>query len=187
MVAPWSWDNIKMLIFPYLGFARLAWVLLDQRVPSFSKYLIAFILFFSGFVAIEVTLSPPMQRGLTIYQVKNIAEMAGALKDLPKEAVIASATNHNHGLTYFGRIRAVGYDGHLWSHGVDFQRRMDLLNQLMKPQAGADLTRLAHELGATHVIWGQDERDIFQIEPAWPATFKNVSRVASIKVFEVPK
>jgi hypothetical protein len=185
MIAPWSWDNIKVLIFPYLGFARLAWVSLDQRIPGFAKYIVAFILFFSGFLAIELSLAPPTQKGLAVYNLRDLANMEGALKDVPKNAVFASGTTHNHSLTNFGRVRAVGYEGHLWSHGVIYQPRIDLLNRLMKATPETNITQVAHDLGVTHIVWGPEEKSQFQNEPVWPSTFKNVSRVEAVQIFEV--
>jgi hypothetical protein len=187
MIAPWAWDNIKVLIFPYLGFARLAWVVLDKQIPGFAKYAVAFVLFFSGFLAIELSLAPPVKKGLAIYTVRDLASMEGALKDVPRDAVFAAATGHTHALTYFGRLRGVGYEGHLWSHGIDYRRRMDLLNELMKAKPETNIAQVAHDLGVTHIVWGPDEIAAFQTEPAWPDTFRNVSRIGAIKILEVPK
>ena len=187
MLAPWAWDNIKILIFPYLGFARLAWVVLDPVIPGFAKYITAFILFFSGFLAIELSLAPPVNRGLAIYTTPVLGNYAAALIEVPKGAVFAAAPTHDHPLTYFGRLRAVGYEGHLWSHGIDYKNKMDLLKTLMGPTADSDIAGRARSLGVTHIIWGAPETAFFTTEPVWPANFKNVSRVPSVEIYEVPK
>lgn len=187
IVAPWEWDNIKILIFPYLGFARLAWVAIDPELPDFSKYLVAFVLFFAGFLAVELSLAPPVARGIAIYQDVQLAEMQGALEKVPLDAVFAAAPTHDHTLTYFGRTRAVGYAGHLWSHGIDYNAKLVQLDSLMRAKPETDLTKAAHDLGVTHVVWGPTEKAFFSTEPSWPATFKNVSRVPGVEIFEVPK
>jgi hypothetical protein len=187
MLAPWAWDNIKVLIFPYLGFARLAWVVLDPVLPVFTKYVVAFTLFFSGFMAVELSLAPPLSRGVTIYNMPAIGSFAAALSEVPKEAVFAAAPTHDHALTYFGRIRAVGYEGHLWSHGIDYRKKMDQLNQLMRAGPATDIAARARDLGVTHIVWGPAETAFFTTEPLWPPNFKNVSRAIGIAIYEVPK
>jgi hypothetical protein len=187
MLAPWAWDNIKILIFPYLGFSRLAWVVLDPVFPGFSKYIAAFILFFSGFLAVELSLAPPVNRGQIIYTTPVLGLFEGALAEVPRNAVFAAAPTHDHPLTYFGRLRAVGYEGHLWSHGIEYKNKMDQLTALMRAQPGSDVAALAHQLGVTHVVWGPAETGFYTTEPTWPVTFRNVSRVTDVKIYEVPK
>ena len=188
MLATWSWDNIKLLIFPYLGFARLAWVVLDPLLPEFAKYGVAFVLFLSGFVAIDRSYAPPTQRGLAIYETADLGQMEGALTEVPLDAVFAAAPTHNHALTYFGRVRAIGYEGHLWSHGIDYKARMAKFDSLMRGAwNGSDPAILARELKITHVVWGAAEDTFYKTKPDWPATFKNVSRVPGLAILEVPK
>ncbi len=188
MLAPWSWDNIKILIFPYLGFARLAWVVLDPILPDSVKFVTAFILFLSGFLAVNLSLAPPSVRGLAIYQTAQIGALEGALAEVPRGAVFAAAPTHDHPLTYFGRVRAVGYEGHLWSHGIAYKERSDKFDAFMRGRwVNQDPTDIARGLGITHIVWGTTENLFYQTEPFWPKSFKNVSRVPSLHVYEVPK
>ena len=185
MIAPWSWDNIKVLIFPYLGFARLAYVVLDPLLPQGTKSITALALFFSGFLAVELSLAPPVQRGQVIYMAADLASMRGALSEVPQDSVFAAAPTHDHVLTYFGRLRAFGYEGHLWSHGVSYQNEKALLDLLMRGQG--DAKAVAHRLGVTHILWGPAETLLYKTEPNFPATFKNVSRVTGYSIYEVPR
>lgn len=188
MLATWSWDNIKLLIFPYLGFARLAWVVLDPVLPDLAKYAVASVLFFSGFVAIDRSLAPPSLRGLPVYEVADLGAMEGALTEVPRDAVFAAAPTHNHALTYFGRVRAVGYEGHLWSHGIDYKAALEKFNAFMRGQwNGQDPATVARALHVTHIVWGPAETVFYQTQPTWPVTFRNVSRVPGLAIYEVPK
>ena len=183
MLAPWAWDNIKVLIFPYLGLCHLAWQVLDPQLGRLPRSVFAILLFTSGAAAVLISLGPPSVKGLTIYREEDLARAEGAMLDVPKDAIFASATTHEHPLTYEGRLRAVGYEGHLWSHGIDYFGKMDLLKKLMA--GGGDSVKLARDLGVTHIFWGPAETTQFGVEPQWPSSFRNVSRVAGVSVYEI--
>lgn len=188
MLAPWEWDNIKLLVWPYLGFARLLWVVLEPRMGSaigfIERPLVAMTLFLSGFVAISWTLQSPPGRAVSIYSVGELANADGALSGVPVNAVFAAAPSHNHVLSYFGRLRAVGYAGHLWSHGLDASAAQDRLDHLMK--GDANFVELAHELGVTHIFWGPEERAQYgQAQPTWATLLPNISRVPDYAIYAV--
>ena len=192
ILAPWEWDNIKLLIWPYLGFARLLWVVVDPHLGKilgeFERPLIAFPLFLTGVLALSHTLRTPLGRAVPIYPFGEVASAEGALQSVPMNAVFASAGVYNHPLTFFGRLRAVGYDGHLWSHGINSRATADKLERVMKGDPEA--VRLAREIGVTHIFWGPEERRRFanadSLEgPAWIGVLKNVSRVPEYGIYEV--
>lgn len=183
MLAPWAWDNIKVLIFPYLGFCHLAWRVLDPLFTRIPRSIFAIVLFASGATAVLLSVGNPSTRGLMIYRGEDLARSQGAVTEVPVNAIFASGTSHDHPLTFMGRLRAVGYEGHLWSHGIDYAAKMQLLKNLMS--GGSESLKTAHELGVTHVYWGPLETTQFGVEPQWPSSFRNVSRVPGISVYEV--
>jgi hypothetical protein len=48
-----------------------------------------------------------------------------------------------------------GYEGHLWSHGLDYKERLELLNKLMNGEG--DWRGTARKLGASYIYWGELE------------------------------
>lgn len=191
MLAPWDWDNIKLLIWPYLGFARLLYLVFEPRLGrflgDFEKIVCAVILFLSGTVVVSESLSQPPMKAPTIYSFSELAMTAGALKHVPHSAVFAANPSFNHPLTYFGRLRAVGYDGHLWSHGINGNEAVRKLNQLLNGALGGnEVVQLARELGVTHIFWGPEERRRFDVQEApWAGQLRNVSTVPDYQIFEV--
>ena len=189
MLAPWDWDNIKILIWPYLGFARLAAVVLEPRLGSilgvFERPAIAALLFSTGFAAVSESLAPPTVRGVSIYSMAELNATAGAIRNVPMSAVFLAAPTHNHPLTNFGRLRAVGYKGHLWSHGVASDGVEDILEKIMAGEMAA--VPLAISAGATHLFWGPTERATYGAEPRrpWMDKLVNVSRVKDYEVYDL--
>jgi len=45
-----------------------------------------------------------------------------------------------------------GYEGHLWSHGLDYQARLAKLNDMMNGEPGWQ--QKATELGVAFIFWG---------------------------------
>lgn len=187
MLAPWAWDNVKVLIWPYLGLARLAWVVLEDYLGTFSRIALAVLLFFTGVVSLSESIQMPSKRSTEIYRIEELARVEGALADVTSSAVFVAAPQHHHPLTYFGRIRVMGYEGHLWSHGVDSAQIQLVKSQqsdLMKGQG--DWRALMKSLGATHIFWGPAERAEYgEGHREWMLHLRNVSRVPGYEVYSV--
>jgi hypothetical protein len=187
ILAPWDWDNIKLLIWPFLGFARLAWITIEPRLAGgtfgdLQRGAIACALFVAGFVSIVQSLPPT--KPTVLYTVGELASVEGALDSIPKEAVFAAAPIHNHPLSYFGRMRAVGYQGHLWSHGIKAEKETLELAHLVG--GFPDWQQAAQDLKITHIFWGPEERAIFgATRRPWMDSLTNVSRVKDFEIYDV--
>jgi hypothetical protein len=187
MLAPWAWDNVKVLIWPYLGFSRIAWIsterLLSSLLGRFLRLFLALFLFFSGYYAVKYSLLNE-RRGVKIYSASDLALTEGALAQVPLNSVFAASPTHNHSLSWFGRLRVVGYEGHLHSHGIDYRSTLAKHERIMRgdPQWLA----LCRELGVTHIFWGQEERSRYGDGPRpWMDALPNVSRVPSTAIFYI--
>jgi hypothetical protein len=184
MLAPWDWDNIKILIWPYLGLVRVAYIVLDGRLGVIGRTVAVVTLFFSGFVSLLWSVQKPVERSAAIYQVAELAGAEGALRSVPMQAVFAAAPSHNHMLSYFGRQRAIGYHGHLWSHGVKFEGLAEKVTAIY--QGDPRWQELANELGITHIYWGPHERSQYgEGERPWMKVLPNVSGVADHQIYQI--
>lgn len=187
MLAPWAWDNIKLLIFPYLMLAQLAYETIDWKLPRFSRYPIAFLLFGSGFSAIALSLGTPSVKGLAIYQDRDLNFAAGALQAAPeKDAVFLAAATHEHPLTYFGRFRVMGYEGHLWSHGIESAGVRTKAEAIFS--GSPDWLKHARDLGVDYIYWGVPEKAKYGERPhrPWMTELVNVSRVPEVALYRLP-
>lgn len=184
MLAPWDWDNIKVLIWPYLGLARLAFVVIDRRLGDVTRPVVAFVLLLTGFMGVSQSMRSPAIRGVKIFPVSELANAEGALATVPLSAVFAAAPTHDHPLAYFGRVRVLGYEGHLWSHGIDSAGVSSKQDKLMAGEG--EWLSLARELGVTHIYWGPAERAKYgEAQKPWMEVLPNVSRVPGYRVYAV--
>lgn len=182
IVAPWDWDNIKVLIWPYLLMAG-GWATLNAQLKPGVQVLLAAVLGYSGLTAVLPTLVSTA--GATaIYQQGELAKVRAALSKVPHGAVFLAATSHNHALTFFGRERAIGYEGHLWSHGIPAQDQVAKLKRIFNDDPA--WRELARELRVTHIYWGNEERTSFGHQArSWQLPENNVSSVEDIAIYEI--
>jgi hypothetical protein len=193
MLAPWDWDNIKVLIWPWIGLLGVAWQCLpgpeeeaQWRLPvrvaaGTASALVLGILALSGTVSVVSSLSP-QEDAVTVYQARELWDMEGALKNVPSDAVFIAAPSYNHPLTYWGRVRVLGYEGHTWSHGIDSSAVSALQARLYA--GDPEWQQIATELGATHIVFGPHERQQYgETAPLWRRQLSNLSPVAEVELY----
>jgi hypothetical protein len=175
--APWEWDNTKLMLWSYLVLLPPLWEVLLARFPEWGRALSCFLLFFSGAVSLfgglfgglvtnseddRVSSGQP-----TIgYSVAARAELDGArwaTRNLPSTDRFIGYPYYNHPLLLSGRLMVMGYEGHLWSHGIDFEARKEAVERVLKGEPGWRET--AARLGARWLFWGEQERAHYPDSP----------------------
>ena len=154
-MAPWGWDNIKLLMWAYFIVLPLLWTYLVAEWPLIARAVACIALFGSGFV----TLIGGLAAGRPGYGFANRGEVDGvgeAVKKLPVEARFAAYPTYNHPLLLQGRKLVLGYPGHLWTEGFDYGEAERELRQLM--QGANDWHEMARLLRVRFVFWGRAEK-----------------------------
>jgi hypothetical protein len=159
-LAPWTWDNIKVLVYWSLAsapFVAAALAYLFTRRPVVVRGLAAALLIgltFSGALDVTRALSPV--ENVEVFGQTEL-EVAALLREkTPPRALILHAPIHNSVVALSGRRSVMGYPGHLWTHGIDYaQRELDVKTIY---QGGAQMTEPLSRLGVDYVIVGPAER-----------------------------
>lgn len=165
MFAVWPWDNTKIFLWAYLLVVPLIWVRLLVPRAFLVRATICLALFVPGAVTLWNGL-PPTKAGLTIVSMSKLASVEHRLRHLPSEARFAAAPTFNHPLSLTGRKVVMGYDGHLYSHGIDYFEGRSALERLM--MGDPEWEKLADRLGADFVFWGPLEEQRYRASTkAW--------------------
>ncbi|MGH8101521.1 MAG: hypothetical protein ACREIW_09495 [Chthoniobacterales bacterium] len=152
-LAPWGWDNMKVLIWAYFIVLPFLWRDLVAKWPVTAHIAVCVALFGSGFVSLV--------GGLAVggYGFANRAELdlvSDAVRSLPVEARFAAFPTYNHPLLLDGRRLVMGYPGHLWTQGfADYGQTQDQLRQLM--QGSPRWQEIARRFGVRYIFWGREE------------------------------
>ena len=178
MVAPWDWDNIKVLIWPYLGALSLLWQTMRRHARPRLRVASFFALGFSGMLALIVS----MHNSILVYQKADLGNSAAALKGIQPNSVFVAGLQHNHPLSYFGFSRISGYPGHLWSHAIQADPVIEQVQAFMRGDDGA--ANNLKSWGATHVYWGPQERlDFGAVDWSSRSSVILVSSIAGIEIY----
>lgn len=161
-MAPWPWDNIKILLWAYL----LLIARFQKNFPRFQS--LAILLFIPGIFQLWGSL-PSRQNASAASAPAYFLDCENPAYGV-NEAVLASP-DFDHPLLFSGSLMTFGYEGHLWSHGYDLARRKALIDQLMQEGTSLeDWQVAAKDLGAKWLYWGQNEE--FSGNP--PEALKNL-------------
>lgn len=123
--APWPWDNMKLMIWSWIVLAPYLWSLVLSRLELAARTALCFALFFSGAVSLAGGLDA--RHGYAIGQRSEVDAWRTATAEISPESRFACVPDYNHPLILLGRRVACGYEGHLWSHGLDFREKLSLL------------------------------------------------------------
>jgi hypothetical protein len=159
-LAPWTWDNIKVLVYwslasaPFVA-AALAY-LFTRRLIIFRALAAALLigLTFSGALDVTRALSPA--ENLKVFGQAEL-EVAALLREkTPPRALILHAPIHDSVVALSGRQSAMGYPGHLWTHGLDYApRELDVKTIY---GGGPQMIEAISRLGVNYIIVGPAER-----------------------------
>lgn len=131
-LAPWEWDNMKLMIWSWLVIAPYLWTKLLAPLHVAGRSALCFALFFSGAVSLVGGLDS--RQGYTIAKRSELDAWQAAVADIPpteRFACVSNDNSYNHPLILLGRKVACGYPGHLWSHGLKYSDKLDLLKSAL--------------------------------------------------------
>jgi hypothetical protein len=156
-LAPWAWDNTKVMIWCHLAMLPALYVLVLARLPAAMRAVALLLLFASG---VQVTLWASLGRlpRLDVLDRSEHAAVCEALARVPTTR-IATMQTFNHPVALCGRPIVAGYSGHLWSHGLAPAQVERRLTQLLSGAPGWQ--EHARALHASHVFWGRREASAF--------------------------
>ncbi|HEY5838981.1 MAG TPA: hypothetical protein VIT19_08100, partial [Pyrinomonadaceae bacterium] len=183
-LAPWVWDNIKMIFYWWIVSAPIVALLLarlweqnvGRRVLAASLFV---ILTLAGGLDIF-----PLLTGQGEYQEfdRNGVEFAESVKETtPPTATILHAPIHNTPIFLTGRRSIMGYPGHIWTHGLDFGPRENEIKQIYA--GGMDADALLAKYRVDYVVIGPHEESVVKPNVAFFERYQLVVRIPPTEKF----
>ncbi len=185
-MAPWIWDNIKVLYYWWLASAPLVALLLAKLWQQSSiRKVIAVLLF------VCVTLAGALDvLGIAFRSVRyGIFDAAGVrFAERVKErtaprSLIIHAPVHNTPIFLTGRRSLMGYPGHIWTHGLEFVQRE---SEIKRIYLGApDALPLLDKYGADYAVIGPLERIVSPPNEQFFSRFEKVEQVGDYSLYKI--
>ncbi|MGB9474997.1 MAG: hypothetical protein WCE87_08000 [Candidatus Udaeobacter sp.] len=171
--APWDWDNLKLMVWGYFLILPFLWSDLLARWAFPERAVTCIVLFASGFVTLlgGLTAGHP---GFGLIDRARLDAIGAAVQPLPVEARFATWPTYNHPLLLQGRKVVLGYPGHLWTQGFDYNDANNKLTALMR--GAPNWREAAKSLGVRYIFWGRDETANYQgSSRPWETTAQRVA------------
>jgi hypothetical protein len=185
-MAPWIWDNIKVLFYWWVASAPLVAILLARlwrKGPALK--VLALILFgcitFAG--ALDVAAIVLRSNQYQVFDSNGIgfAELVKA-KTEPR-SVIIHAPVHNHPVFLTGRRSLMGYPGHIWTHGLDYTQRESEIRRIYAGSADAPL--LLQKYVVQYAVVGPHERDLMAVNERFFSRFQVIGEVGGYRLYKI--
>jgi hypothetical protein len=193
-LAPWVWDNIKVLFYWYVASVPVvAWLLANLWNARNYKFLLRalvvvllFTLTAAGSLDVWRAFSETTEQ--RVYNADAIKFAALIDRMTPPHTVILCAPTYNSIAELAGRRELIGYAGHLWSHGIDYIAREADLLAIYAGAPNAD--ELLKRYGVEYVVVSPVEAQKLGAEghtvnPVFFERYKKVGQVGEYKLYKV--
>ena len=190
-LAPWEWDNIKVLIYwfvgsiPFVAYA-LAWLWEKDKFFKLIAAVCLITLTFAGALDVWRQISGTINYEVFRADAVNIAEQIK--QKTPPNALFLNAPTYNSAVVLSGRRSLMRYTGHLASHGIDFGEREDDLKRIYS--GDTETNSLLNEYGIQYIMISPEEIGYFQtnnvpFNEAYLQKFPVVAEAGEYKVYQV--
>jgi hypothetical protein len=171
--APWDWDNLKLMVWGYFLILPFLWSDLIGRWAFPERAVTCIALFASGFITLLGGLAAG-HPGFGLMDRARLDAIGTAVRPLPVEARFAAYPTYNHPLLLQGRKVVLGYPGHLWTEGFDYDNPNRQLTALMR--GAPNWREAAQALGVRYIFWGRDETANYQgSSRPWETTARRIA------------
>lgn len=181
---PYDWDNMKFFLFSYLYIAIITAAVMTHfwKAPLFKTACVLLIVVscFSGALSVLYT----METVWTINTAKDV-QIAKVIKKTNPDSIFLTASTHNHVVPMLGgRAVVLGYDGWLWSHGIDFSSVSEDVKMIFK---GDPTTHaLLKKYGVNYIFIGPDEEKQYSVNTQFFAkNFSTMYEDDTVKIYKV--
>lgn len=185
-LAPWEWDNIKILIYWYVGSIPLVALALARawesgsigRVVSVSALA---VLLMSGSLDVWRTVSGQIK--MRVFESDGISIAADIKRKAEPRAVILNAPTYNSPVVLSGRQSVMRYSGHLASHGIDYLPRENDVKRIYEGGGMADM--LLEKYGIAYVLISPEERNTMKANEEFFKKFPVAAEAGQYRLYKI--
>jgi hypothetical protein len=187
-LAPWEWDNIKVLIYWFIGsipFMALAIAWGWKKSPVLKIIAIGCLIVLTLSGALDVWRTASGQISNDVFD-KDAVKIAAQIKQkTPPNALFLNAPTYNSAIALTGRRSLMRYIGHLMSHGIDYREREGDLNRMYEGGATADLFLRKYDIEYVLISPLERQAQAFKVNEDYFRKYPVVAESGPYKVYKV--
>jgi hypothetical protein len=186
-LAPWEWDNIKVLIYWFVVSAPLvAWLLawLWQQGIALKVISPALLigLTFSG--ALDVWRAASGQVNYQVFSHDAVAIAEQIKQKTPPNALFLNAPTYNSAVVLAGRRSLMRYSGHLASYGIEYEPRESEVKRIYEGTALADAFLKKNNIEYV-LISPEETGNLQRVNEAYFEKYPKIAEIGLYKVYKV--
>ncbi len=185
-LAPWVWDNIKVLFYWWVASAPLVAMLLARlwrqgRLRRLLAVMIFACVTLAGALDVaSIVLNP---KEFQVFDSRGIQFAEIVKQHTDPRALVVRAPVHNHPIFLTGRRSLLGYQGHVWTHGLDFVERE---REIKSFYAGApNAEAIIRKYGIEYAVVGPHERNVTSVNDQFFSRFAKVGETGEYRLYKV--
>ena len=187
-LAPWEWDNIKVLIYWFVGslpFAAfcLAWLWNKDRIFKIIAVGCLVVLTFSG--ALDVWRVVAKQINYKVFDKDAVAISQQIKQKTAPNALFLNAPTYNSAIVLSGRRSLMRYSGHLSSYGIDYQERETEVKKIYSGDPAAEI--LLTKYGIEYVLISPEEKSNLTVNEEFFRRYPVAAEAGQYRVYQVKK
>ncbi len=187
-LAPWVWDNIKVLFYWYVGFVPIVALLIARLLKADAARRAAgvgtlVVLTLAGSLDIWRAVS-----GQTVYGEFDrdaIALAARIRETTPPRALMLNAPIWDATVFLTGRPTLLGYTGHVFSRGLPYTDREAAISRIYAGEPDAD--QLLEQYGIEYIVLSPIERNNLTVNEAYFERFTKMAEAGEYVLYEVAR
>jgi hypothetical protein len=187
-LAPWVWDNIKVLFYWFVGFVPLVALVLARLLksgPGPRAIGAACLLALTLAGALDNWRVLSGQTTFGEFDRDGITLASQARQVTPPDALLLNAPTWNTPVFLTGRRSLLGYTGHVWSRGLPYAEREAAIARIYAGEA--DASELLERYAIDYVVVSPIERGMLTVNDAFFASFPVVAEAGEYRLYEVPR
>jgi len=187
-LAPWVWDNIKVLFYWYVGLVPIVALLLSRLLRGRRALQVAGL---SALIAMTLAGGLDVWRavsGQTVYGEfdRDAIALAARIREVtPPRARMLNAPIWNATVFLTGRQPLLGYTGHVFSRGLPYAEREADIARIYAGDAAAD--GLLAQYGIDYIVVSPIERSHLTVNDAYFERFARIAEAGEYVLYEVAR
>jgi hypothetical protein len=187
-LAPWEWDNIKVLIYWFVGSIPLvafflAWLWNRDKITKIVALGCLFILTFSGALDVWRTISKEIN--YKVFDKDAVAVAEQIKRKTAPNALFLNAPTFNSAIVLSGRRSLMRYTGHLQSYGIDFGEREAEVKRIYAGEGTAEI--FLNKYGIEYVLISPEEKANLTVNEEFFRRFPLIAESGDYRVYQIKK
>ncbi len=185
-LAPWVWDNVKVLFYWWVASAPIVALLLARlwQGRAWHRVLaggLLVVLTLAG--ALDVFALITRQGEYQEFDRDGVAFAEMIKRQTPSRATILHAPIHNTPVFLTGRRSLMGYPGHIWTHGINFGQRESDIKRIYS--GSADAASLLSKYGVDYVVIDPQEHSVMPVNTDFFSSYPEIIKIGEYHLYKI--